>query len=198
MGTDKAALRRAGLTLARRATDDLAAQGLAPVALVGSSGAGDLGLAPGIAAVADRYPGEGPLGGIITALRWSPAAWCVVVPCDVVEWQPSRLVPMLLTAAIDARDVDVAVLATTGGVEPLYACWHRPAVAVLEPAFDDGLRAPRDALELLRAVRVTVPATDVPLSVNTPGDAAAAGLDDATSAAEPDGAGMHGFGGDDR
>ena len=31
MGTDKAALRRGGLTLARRTTDDLADQGLAPV-----------------------------------------------------------------------------------------------------------------------------------------------------------------------
>jgi molybdopterin-guanine dinucleotide biosynthesis protein A len=201
MGSDKAALRHGGRALARRVTDDLAAHGLEPVALVGSPAPGALDLAPGVAVVADLHPGEGPLGGILTALEWSPAACCVVVPCDVVRWEPASLVPLLLAGVDVDADVDVAVLTSERGPEPLYACWRRAALPCLRAAFADGVRAPTDVLARLRVAAVRVPPGDVPVSVNTRTEAAAAGLDVGPTDSRDDRedpAGMHQFGGDDR
>ena len=175
MGTDKAVLRRDGRTLARRASDDLAGAGLAPVAVIGHPAPATLDLAPGTVAVADRYPGEGPLGGLLTALEWSPEARCVVVPCDVVHWDGASLIPMLVRAATGA---DVAVLATATGPEPLYGCWCRTAVPALTDAFAAGTRAPRDLLPALRAVYVEVGPGELPVSVNDPAEAVAAGVED--------------------
>ena len=69
MGVDKAAVEVDGTPMARRVGDVLAAAGCSPVIAIGGdpTALGHLGLD----VVDDGFPGQGPLGGILTALsRW--------------------------------------------------------------------------------------------------------------------------------
>ena len=67
MGVDKASLEVDGRPLAVTACSALLGAGISPVAVVG--GASHPPLPPGVKWLPDRWPGEGPLGGILTALR---------------------------------------------------------------------------------------------------------------------------------
>ena len=67
MGTDKALITTDGITLVERAVDALTRAGADPVIVVGGNRAAIEAL--GLRYVDDQWPGEGPLGGIITALR---------------------------------------------------------------------------------------------------------------------------------
>ena len=107
----------------------------------------------GAEVVADRWPGQGPLGGIITAL-WhakrsqGKAKWLLIVSCDMPfltrEWL-SFLVERALTSNADA-----VVPRSPSGLEPLCACWRTAAVDLLQTAFDEGLRKVTDGINRLR------------------------------------------------
>jgi molybdenum cofactor guanylyltransferase len=101
--------------------------------------------------VADRWPGEGALGGILTALyqAWlRKCAWSVVVSCDMPfltrEWL-SYMVDQAL-----ARDVDVLFPRSSAGDEPLCGCWRTAALPQLQSAFDAGVRKVTDGAKRLR------------------------------------------------
>jgi molybdopterin-guanine dinucleotide biosynthesis protein A len=104
------------------------------------------------AIVPDRWPGEGPLGGIITTLRATAEAnggeWNLIVSCDMPfltrEWL-SYLVERAL-----ASDADVIVVRSEHGLEPLCACWRTAAVVKLQDAFDEGARKITEAMSNLR------------------------------------------------
>jgi molybdopterin-guanine dinucleotide biosynthesis protein A len=100
--------------------------------------------------VDDHWPGQGPLGGIITALMDAQArnhehVWCLIVGCDMPfltrEW---------LTYLNDrALSSDAAVITpqSAGGLEPLCACWHTGATSKLQYAFEDGIRKVTEAMK---------------------------------------------------
>ena len=102
--------------------------------------------------VPDRWPGEGPLGGIITALRATAQTnggeWNPIVSCDMPflthEWL-SYLVEGVL-----AGDAEVIVARSEHGLEPLCACWRTAAVVKLQDAFDEGVRKVTEAMKRLR------------------------------------------------
>ena len=102
--------------------------------------------------IPDRWPGEGPLGGIITALRATAETnggeWNLIVSCDMPfltrEWL-SNLVERAL-----ANDSDVMVARSEHGLEPLCACWRTSARAKLQDAFDHGVRKVTDAMKRVR------------------------------------------------
>jgi molybdopterin-guanine dinucleotide biosynthesis protein A len=103
--------------------------------------------------VADRWPGEGPLGGIITALRATAsdkngAAWNLIVSCDMPfltrEW-----LEYLCTSAL-ASDAEVVVPRSEHGLEPLCACWRTSAADSLQRRFEDGVRKVTEAMKRLR------------------------------------------------
>jgi molybdopterin-guanine dinucleotide biosynthesis protein A len=106
----------------------------------------------GYSIVPDRWPGEGPLGGIITALRATAETnggeWNLIVSCDMPfltrEWL-SYLVERAL-----ATDVEVIVARSKHGLEPLCACWRTAAAAKLRDAFDGGVRKVTEAMKPLR------------------------------------------------
>lgn len=123
----------------------LVAAGAQPVAVVGR-----LGSAPaGAISLPDRYPGEGPLGGIITALHWSPHDLVVVVACDMPFLTAESVAELVSAAWRDPSRAGVFA-ELDGRVQPLTAVWRRSlALDVLAEEFSAGQRAPRRLLDRL-------------------------------------------------
>jgi molybdopterin-guanine dinucleotide biosynthesis protein A len=160
MGVDKATLQIQGVAMARRVADVLLAAGCAPVIAVGGDSAEMRRL--GLNGVADEFPGEGPLGGVLTALsQGAPAA---VLACDLANIQPATV-----TALIDALGLHDAAIAFTDRAEPLCAVWSPSSVALLRSQFVAGERAMHRAIDGLDVAWVTVAAGDL-LNINTPAD----------------------------
>jgi molybdenum cofactor guanylyltransferase len=144
MGRDKALVTIDGAALARRVTDALVAAGATAVVAVG--GDTDRLTALGLRVVPDRWPGEGPLGGVVTALdALASAPVVVVLACDLLDPDPAAIVAV--AAAASAPGVDLAAPRDEGRLQLHHAAW-RPGAAV-------GLRAELEAGEraLWRAVR---------------------------------------------
>ncbi len=104
--------------------------------------------------VEDRWPGEGPLGGIITALEdssKSPAKseWNLIVSCDMPFLTQGWLAFLGERAAKSKAQV---VFPHSGsGPEPLCACWQTDAAAKLRAGFERGVRKVTEGIALLRA-----------------------------------------------
>lgn len=106
----------------------------------------------GAVCITDRWPGEGPLGGIVTALLhaqevWPKGNWNLILSCDMpfltLEW----LAHLCERAG---RSEAQAVLARSAkGLEPLCACWRTDAVEALRRGFERGLRKMTDGIALL-------------------------------------------------
>ncbi|HZC65236.1 MAG TPA: molybdenum cofactor guanylyltransferase [Candidatus Dormibacteraeota bacterium] len=112
--------------------------------------------------IEDRWPGEGPLGGIITALLHSralvgarhavPAAaenWNLIVSCDM-PFLTAEFLAYLRDFA-EASHAKAVVPESAHGREPLCACWRTSAATELQIAFEAGMRRVNDALKLLNA-----------------------------------------------
>jgi molybdenum cofactor guanylyltransferase len=160
MGTDKATLEVAGVAMARRVADSLAAAGCARVVAIGGDPAalGRLGLEQ----VPDDFPGEGPLGGVLTALALGSPV--LVVACDLPNLRPDTCNE--LVAALGQHDASIA---RSDRAEPLCAVWSAAAEPSLRAQFDAGERAMHRAIEGLDTAWVTVPAAEV-RNINTPDD----------------------------
>jgi molybdopterin-guanine dinucleotide biosynthesis protein A len=104
--------------------------------------------------VEDLWPGEGPLGGIVTALLATSAAdggrdWNLIVSCDMPFLTPEWLAHLVQRAW--AGQAQVVLAHSAHGPEPLCACWRTDAVATLEAAFMRGVRRVNEGIALLRA-----------------------------------------------
>ena len=153
MGRDKALVDAPdGRPLALVGVEALQDAGAAEVLVVGGDEASLRAL--GLPWVADLHPGEGPLGGILTAFAHTGADLVVVMACDMPGVGPE--VPTALVAAMaDEPDAGVALAVVGDRDQPLTACWRRSSAAVaLRAAFDAGERAPRKVLPELGVVRV--------------------------------------------
>jgi molybdopterin-guanine dinucleotide biosynthesis protein A len=143
MGRDKALADFAGRPLAAVAIDALRAAGADPVVTVGGDLAG-LGRA-GLVAIADLHPGEGPLGGIVTAMGWSPRPSTVVLSCDLPA-VGEREVAALVGALAARPEADVAAAEVDGRPQYLAAAYRARAGRALSAAFAEGERAVRRAM----------------------------------------------------
>lgn len=161
MGTDKALVAVDGVPMARRMVDVLTEARCRPVVAIGGNRAAldVLGLDQ---VMADEFPGDGPLGGILTAL--SLGAPAMVVACDL-----PRLTASTVVATIAALGDHDAAVARTDRAEPLCAIWSAAAAAVLRTRFAAGERAVHRAMDGLDIAWVAVPAAEL-RNVNTPGD----------------------------
>jgi molybdopterin-guanine dinucleotide biosynthesis protein A len=102
--------------------------------------------------VSDRWPGEGPLGGIITALKdaaESPARceWNLIVSCDM-PFLTADWLRFLGERAVKSN-AKVLLPHSAGGPEPLCACYRTDAAEPLLQAFGSGIRKITDALKHL-------------------------------------------------
>ena len=105
-------------------------------------------------AVEDRWPGEGPLGGIITALihtRENDTAcqWNFIVSCDMpfltVDW-------MKYLAERAAKSTAQVVLPRSmNGPEPLCALWRTDARTAVQEQFEKGVRKVTAAIENVKS-----------------------------------------------
>jgi molybdopterin-guanine dinucleotide biosynthesis protein A len=167
MGRDKATLPIDGVPMAVRIARAIN-PALDPVVAVGRPEP-DLAAA-GLPVVADLHPGEGPLGGILTAFAWSPAPLVVVVACDLVDVDASTA-----SALVNALQADPALAVATaarepGDAQPLCAAWRIDLAApVLTSAYAGGERAIRRAWSGLARVAVPVEPDRV-RNVNAPTD----------------------------
>lgn len=165
MGRDKALLPFDGIAMAARVAAALRAGGCDEVIAIGGDAAGLAEL--GLETVSDEFPGEGPLGGVITALASRPEADAVmVVACDLPALRPATVAALL--SAAPRNDVVVAV-EPDGRRQPVCAVWRPSTVVRLRHAFDGGERRLIAAVELLQSVAVEVETQDL-ANVNTPDD----------------------------
>jgi molybdopterin-guanine dinucleotide biosynthesis protein A len=162
MGRPKALIDIDGSPMAVRVAVALGGGGCVPVRLVGG---GTLPDDIGYPVVADRWPGEGPLGGVITALM-DAGGDVVVAACDLADLDAATV--RAVRDAPGAGEAD-AVVATTDRLQPALARWNHRALEQLTAIFAGGERALNTALGRLDVVEVAVDPLAL-RNVNSPGD----------------------------
>ena len=123
-------------------------------------------------AIPDRYPGEGPLGAILTALDHSSAEWNLIVACDMPEVSDAFLGELLERAMRSPADV-LLPYGPDGLPQPFCAVYRRRTLAALEEQFARGVRQVTRALSGLAVERFVVAEVSLFQNVNTPQDWAA-------------------------
>jgi molybdopterin-guanine dinucleotide biosynthesis protein A len=121
----------------------------------------------GFRAIPDLYPGEGPLGAIVTALGCSIAEWNLVVACDMPELSAGFLSSLLRLA----RETDLDLLAPagpSGQPEPLCAVYRESAAQPLRRAFERGERKAMAVFNLVKAGVIRFEEAAYFQNVNTP------------------------------
>ncbi len=149
MGRPKHLLELAGVTLVERAV--AAAQPHADRVLL--AGAGDVPASLGALDHLPDAPGvDGPMAGVLAALRWQPAARWLVLACDLPEVSPDA-VAWLLRQARPGADAVMPAATEQAACEPLLAVyeptarWHLELAAA---AADFSLHRALDAGRVLR------------------------------------------------
>jgi molybdopterin-guanine dinucleotide biosynthesis protein A len=143
-GRDKALIQFGGKTMLARTTELVAevcgsAQIVAP--------AGKYLDAPA-SVVADQYPGEGPLGGTLTALSILPRGeWALIVSCDMPFLTLEFLADLRRRA--EKSEKLVVVPRSENGLEPLCAAWKTESLPEIQLAFDAGVRKVTEAMKRL-------------------------------------------------
>ena len=167
MGTDKALVEVDGRAMAVRVADALDAAGARVVTAVG--GQADLLRRLELDVRADRWPGEGPLGGVITALAEAGTAPTVVVAaCDLLAPDPALLAT--LARLRDEGAVDVVVPQVADRLQWVCAAWNREVVGALSECFATGERSLAAAASSLRIMRVPLTDPSATADADVPAD----------------------------
>lgn len=100
--------------------------------------------------VEDRWPREGPLGGIITALEDAAASvarseWNLILSCDMPFLTREWLTFLCERAA--KSEAQVVLPHSGNGPEPLCACYRTDAAGALRAAFESGVRKVTQGLQ---------------------------------------------------
>ena len=155
-GTDKALVRLEGKTMLQR-TGELLASVCHDVTIVAA--AGKYADAPW-PVIADRWPGQGPLGGILTALhRLSetdsadknrdvecvPRPFALILSCDM-PFLTKEFLRFLADRALSS-EAAIIVPEASRRLEPLCACWCSASTAAIQAAFDAGSRKVTEAMK---------------------------------------------------
>lgn len=118
------------------------AAGVDPVVAIGGP-TGELS----VPTVADRYPGEGPLGGVATAMTYARVGWIVTATCDLPLLEPQTIAEV--ASSIDPDRPDLAVVAAISGVPSVsLGCWPAAWATATHGAVRSGQRRFRHLLEL--------------------------------------------------
>ena len=174
MGRPKEALEVGGERLLDRILAALQAAGCGPAVLLGA-GREVAGPAAALPRLPDAPGVEGPLAGLLAALRSERAAW-LVVACDLpllsppaVEWLAAQRAPA------HARDCWAVLPCVAGRVQPLLAVYEPESLELVEELAASGKPSPS---RLAGHARVWSPQPPPALAAawsnaNTPGELAA-------------------------
>jgi molybdopterin-guanine dinucleotide biosynthesis protein A len=110
-------------------------------------------LSIGVKSVADLWPGEGPLGGIVTALlktrKSDPQCeWNLIVSCDM-PFLTRQWLAYLAERALKSS-AQVVLPHSAHGPEPLCACYRTDAGPALRAVSERGVRKVTDALKQVK------------------------------------------------
>ncbi len=140
MGRDKAQLKLGGIPLILR-TARLVESVAGAAVVIGNAEAYS---AFDLRAIADDWPGAGPLGGIATALRAATAPWSLIVATDL-PYLTREWLEYLIARAV-ASSGDAVLPMNTRGAEPLCAMYHQRAEPAIRKALERGTRKVTDGL----------------------------------------------------
>jgi molybdenum cofactor guanylyltransferase len=155
-GTDKALVRLNGKTMLQR-TGELLASVCHDVSIVAAEGKYSDAPWPRIA---DRWPGQGPLGGILTALHHlcgsdsgnqnrdeegDSCPFAFILSCDM-PFLTAEFLRFLAARAL-ASEAAIIVPEASNRLEPLCACWCSAATEAIQAAFDAGSRKVTEAMK---------------------------------------------------
>ena len=165
MGVDKASMLFCGVPLARYIAGRLAPV-VDSVALVGDPVKhADIW----VPIVADEYPGAGPLGGVITALRFTKSTWNLVTACDLPAVDASTFEAIVSRAKKSQAQCLIPV--TPDGKEQVAcAAYRSDCLASLVTQFNTGAKSLRAAVRALDAEYWEVPVAARFVNINTPQD----------------------------
>ncbi len=130
MGQDKRWIEWDGVSLLRRVVSDL--QGVFERVVV--VGADRTWAEEGVEFLEDGWPGQGPVGGIVTALERFPGQDLFVAAGDM----PSLSLPLVHVLCAVTAPVDRVVPEGVKGVEPLFGVYRAPALSVLRELLFSG------------------------------------------------------------
>jgi molybdopterin-guanine dinucleotide biosynthesis protein A len=102
--------------------------------------------------IVDRWPGEGPLGGILTALldvkqEVGEGGATLIVSCDMPFLNEEWL--RFLAERASESQAEAVVPKSRHGWEPLCSCWRVSAAEIVVPLFEAGTRKVTEALNVL-------------------------------------------------
>ena len=163
MGTDKATFEVDGIAMANRVAGAAQEAGASQILIIGGTQAKSKTLTGDWKK--DLFPGEGPLGGIITAMKHSDHDSVVVLSCDM-PFMTSAVIQSLVRGLEDAQ----ATVGRTDRLNWLCAAWSKSeCFATLQTVWKRNERAVHRAAVLLDVAEVPVPAVAV-RNVNTLAD----------------------------
>ena len=163
MGTDKATFEVDGIAMANRVAGAAQEAGASQILIIGGTQAKSKSLTGNWKK--DLFPGEGPLGGIITAMKHSDHDSVVVLSCDM-PFMTSAVIQSLVRGLEDAQ----ATVGRTDRLNWLCAAWSKSeCFATLQTVWKRNERAVHRAAVLLDVAEVPVPAVAV-RNVNTLAD----------------------------
>ncbi len=168
MGRTKALIEIDGVPMAARVAAALRSAGCAGV--IGYGGDPDELASLGFPVSPDRYPGSGPLGGVLGVLELFERHerlpdGVFIVACDLPALAGNHLAGMV-DAARHRPGLDV-VVARTSAIEPTCAIWRLSAIERIRRCFDGGERALHAVIGDLESFEVDVDAAAL-RNINTP------------------------------
>jgi molybdenum cofactor guanylyltransferase len=163
MGSDKATFEVDGVAMANRVSKAAESAGASEILLIGGTQARAKKLVG--TWKKDTYPGEGPLGGVITALKCAENDSVVVLSCDM-PFITDSVIASLVRGLNDAQ----ASVGRTDRLNWLCAAWSKDeCLNTLQSVWKRNERAVHRAAVLLDVAEVPVPAVAV-RNINTPED----------------------------
>jgi len=94
-----------------------------------------------VSVICDSIPNQGPLLGLIEALKWSDEEWIFLVGCDM-PFIEKPLVRLIYQSRKKGSQVLVPQL--NNFLEPLHAFYHRSCLKAAETAYKQGKRKIKD------------------------------------------------------
>lgn len=160
MGSDKARFEVDGVPMAERVARAAIDAGAAEVLFVGGTQSRAKGFSGSWKK--DAFPGEGPLGGVITALKSANNDVVVVLSCDM-PFITSAVISSLVRGMEDAQ----ATVGRTDRLNWTCAAWSKSeCLSIFQSVWKRNERAIHRAAVLMDVVEVPVPAVAV-RNVNT-------------------------------